>query len=166
MKSNKLIIGIMSVQTVMVLVLTYVVFNLEARTGQLAYEIAAARISSQSSSNAVQTHNVHSAVGLNENDTRRIIREEMNVLAERLVSDGLNLQTSEQPKPAISRNEIVGIHAEAATQIRSMTSFGVAKPQDIAKFESTIVSLPAKEREAAMREFMKAINQGNIQAKF
>lgn len=166
MKVSKLIVGILAVQTAMIILLTYVVFTLESRTGELAYEIAAARLSSQPSPNSDHPNNIVPTAGLNASDARQIIREELNILAEGLGSTERHRNINGRSKPPISEEEIVGIHAEAATQIRSMASFGLARPQDIAKFEDTIVNLPAKEREAAMREFMKAINQGDIQAKF
>ena len=167
---DKLVLAILAVQTVFILLLTYLVFSIETRTGDLAYEIAASRLMTTSTSQDVSPQIItptSSGGSVSAHSTRQIVREEVNLLAERLIKEmkGTSRPIESTP-PTITDDEIARIHASAASQISAMSSFGAATPSAMGKFEDTIVNLPPKQREAAMREFMKAVNQGDIQTRF
>lgn len=167
---DKLLLAILAVQTVFILLLSYLVFSMEARMGDLAYEIAASRLATPPTHQGVSPQIISptsSGGSVSAHSTRQIVREEVNLLAERLIKEmkGTSRHIESAP-PTMTDDEIARIHASAASQISAMSSFGAATPSAMGTFEDTIVNLPPKEREAAMREFMKAVNQGDIKTRF
>lgn len=171
-RMDKFILAMLAVQTAFILLLSYLVFSMESRTSDLAYEIAASRLNTQTAQKDVSAQTLSptsSAGSISAQDIRQIVREEVNLLAERLIKElkgSASSAVTQSAPPLISEDEIARIHASAASQISTMSSFGAATPSAMAKFEDTIVKLPPKEREAAMREFMKAVNQGEIKTRF
>jgi hypothetical protein len=166
---KKPIIIILALQTALLLFVSYRVILLESRA---LSSVAAADIA-PSSANAntpptITTPRFRSEEFVRRDDIRAVVREEMDAVADKIIAAMDERPPAAQPvsAPVMDPRELVGLKAAISGQISSFYGQGIITPTQLGALEQSISRLPPHERIKALGELNRAINNGQIEARF
>ena len=165
---------LLALQTALLLFLGYRVMTLEARTGALAAKIVAEMAAGQSGTSAAMSTpyaNTNVAPTSSHAETRLIIREEFDALAEHLLlaigEQSANTNWLGKPQARIlNADEKTQMSATIKNTISDYSARGSASQSEMAALEIMIAKLPPRERIKAMGQLNKAMNNGQLNVKF
>lgn len=106
---------------------------------------------------------------VNASEVRTIIRSELDAFAADVLSavpGTMNTQIETPEKPIADLVELAGIRADVKGQLGLLHSGAGSSAVEIARLEQNIGRLPKGEREAALKQMFKAVNQGKVDVKF
>ncbi len=165
---------VLALQTALLLFLGYRMVTLEDRTGALAAKIVAEMAAGQNGTSAViSTPYVSTGIApaSGHAETRLIIREEFDALAEHLLlaigEQSANTNWPGKPQArTLSAEEKDQIGATIENKISDYSARGTATQSEMAALEIMIAKLPPRERIKAMGQLNKAMNSGQLNTRF
>ncbi len=165
--ANKSIFIILGLQTALLLFLSYRVISLDQQVNQPVNTA-----SSTTSTSYTPPPVISSASRANEfvrrDDIRAVMREEMDAIADKIIEalDDRPQEEAQMLATAMDPRELAGLKASVSGQINSFFGQGIITPTQLGALEQSISRLPPRERIKALGELNRAINNGQIEARF
>lgn len=171
MGATRILLAVLAAQTALILYLTVRSISIEARIGELAEAVAISRAETppharnDGAGERSSTSPTPAANSASPDEIRAIVRNEMDALAWRI----LNNQESPRPapiRPAPKPSDVAALNAAIASELNSFLANGRATPGEMHALQQKIARLPPGEREKALGELTKAMNDGRLDARF
>jgi|GEM_PF-5604116 len=165
--SNKINLVILSVQTVLILILLVKFQSLDRTAHRLSQQMTTVPVT-QGHADSMDKRPVFStAPTIDYEVTRRIIREELTALAGTFAQiQNQNLESSTQAAKPVDPRETERLRAQITGQITALSGQGLVSQGDMLKLEASIAKLPPAARKEALADLNRAINSGQIKARF
>ncbi|WDI31458.1 hypothetical protein PUV54_16020 [Hyphococcus flavus] len=159
---TKAILGLLGLQTVLLLVLTFRIADLERIDSTTRAYAEERTLPLQNNDRAAARPQ---SVGLSAEEIREIVRSEMALaVSEITVAQSSNSAATPQRQPLIDERQIELMRASVEADLNAMRATGRSTPSEMAALQSKIAKLPPRERKAALDRLTKAINDGYIDA--
>jgi hypothetical protein len=171
MGATRALFVILAAQTALILFLTLRFAAVEERLGDLATSVATTRDepASRTPDEAVEERSIaaraSAPIGASPDEIREIVRNEMDALAWRI------LESKDEKRPAATRpapspGDVAALNAAVAGELSSFIASGRASPIEMQALQQKIARLPPGERDKALKQLTKAINDGRLDARF
>ncbi len=166
MDVNKSIFIILGLQTALLLFLSYHVISLDQQVNQRVG--AAPSTSTSYTPPPVISSATRADEFVRRDDIRAVVREEMDAVADKIIEamDDRPQVSAQLPETTMDPREVAGLRAEVSGHINSFSGQGIITPSELAALEQSIGRLPPRERIKALMELNRAINNGQIEARF
>ncbi|MCA8889973.1 MAG: hypothetical protein KDA46_14155 [Parvularculaceae bacterium] len=164
---QRILIGLIAVQTMAIFFFGFRVMEIDARTQELALAPRAAMPNQTITSDQPRPetppadNRLANAAFLSPDEIRKIIREELQYAQASAVR-----QAPQKPAETITSAEISSIKSAASYDLGRFISNGRIDETEMASFQAEIAKLPPEQRREMLSKLTKAINAGQIDAQF
>lgn len=175
MRVTKAFLALLAAQTALIVFLTAQLSSLNARVGDLAAESAAASNAAQKdkagAENAAAAQRSFAALttgsgAASRDDVRAIVHEEIEALAKRIAAQQSQTRAdADHSSPVANSRETAALNAAVSRELSNFISSGRASPAEMAALQQKIARLPPSDREKALNQLTKAINEGRLDAR-
>ena len=168
MKNQNLVFTVLFVQTILLVWLAFKLTGLQNQVTNLT-PVNTAQKQSQNSQAIQAEPQPLSVSGLTASEVRAVIRSELDLFVDDILvpyQQGLPNAEPRSTEPKYKDGELETIQNAVNTQLSLLQTGSGNSPVEIARLEQNIARLPKGEREAAVRQLFKAINQNKVDVKF
>ncbi len=173
MRPSTMILAMLALQTCLIIFLTFRVSSVKSEVDELAI-LAAITDAQLEQANTVPAalvtspgpSVVSSSAGAGSDEIREIVREELAAVTEQF-SLASATTTADRPSAQMQNpREVQQLRSNFQNELQTYLSQGTMSAGEFASLEGRIAQLPSGERERALGELSKAINQGRLDARF